>query len=94
MTAASASASRSTRIEALLREGDFGLPDQAAVQYAVEFASQLVSATVPTEEMVERRHAALLGALCRRTQLSANAAGRLLGIVETPEYRARLSATN
>jgi ABC transport system ATP-binding/permease protein len=92
VTAASASASRSTRIEALLREGDFGLPDQAAVQYAVEFASQLVSATVPTEEMVERRHAALLGALCRRTQLSANAAGRLLGIVETPEYRARLSA--
>lgn len=90
MPAASHSASRSARIEGELRASGLPLPDERAVQYAVEFAAQLVSAAVPSVELAEKRHAALLGALCRRTQLSADAAARLLTIVEMPEFRARL----
>lgn len=90
MLGASSSVSRSTRIEQGLRRSRLSLPDDAAVRYAVEFAVQLVSATVFSSDLVERRHPALLRALCRRTQLSAEAVGRLLAIVETPEFRARL----
>jgi ABC-type multidrug transport system ATPase subunit len=90
---ASHSASRSARIERELRASGLSLPDDAAVQYAVEFAAQLVSATVPSAEVADRRRSALLGALCRRTQLSTDAAARLLAIVEMPENRARLQAS-
>jgi ABC-type multidrug transport system ATPase subunit len=88
---ASASASRSARIEVALRQAGLPLPDDAAVAYAVEFAAQLVSATVPDAELVASRHAALLGAIGRRTQLSADAAALLLSIVEAPDFRARMS---
>ncbi|GDX83234.1 hypothetical protein LBMAG42_50450 [Deltaproteobacteria bacterium] len=91
MAAEGGTASRSARILEALRGSGVPLPDADSASFAVDFALLLVSVVVPTAELLPVRHAAMLGILARRTRLVSESAVRLLAVVETPEFRSRVS---
>ena len=84
-------ASRSARILEGLRASGVPLPSDEATAFAVDFALLLVSVSALSDTGLPKRHPAMLVVLGRRTVLVADAAVRLLAIVETPEFRGRVN---